>query len=157
MALTDEMDMQGYLTMQLCDERQQIVEEIKIKNAIVADGREIVARQFAGEAIGKVAYLAVGTGGLDDTQTPKLVPAKDNQLEKQLLRKSISGTEVLPYGDGWKVVLTTTLLANEANEALTEAGLFNGPESSKMYNRVTFKPINKSTNFTLTLKWEIIF
>ncbi len=157
MPIADHMNIQGYVTMQLQDSRQQLVETIRVKNKIVTDGRELVARQFAGENIAKVSHLAVGTGGLESADQPETVLTNNEELQDEVYRRPIDTTEVLPHEDGWKVVLTTTLPAGEANAALTEAGLFNGEDTAKMYNRVTFKPINKSENFTLTLKWEIIF
>ena len=51
--------------------------------------------------------------------------------------------------------MTVNLDQNEANGALTEAGLFT--EDNVMYNRVVFLPINKTSDFQLTLIWEIVF
>lgn len=163
MALTDHVDMQGFLTIQIHDLSQHLMEEVKVKNDIVTDGREIVAKQFAGIEVDTISHLAVGTGGIKDDDTKKDVnPTQDKALTTEVSRKEFSKTPVVEQmGDGhWKVIVETTLEQDEANdEKLSEAGLFNGEDknSSKMYNRVTFKPINKSKDFTLTLKWEIIF
>jgi hypothetical protein len=52
--------------------------------------------------------------------------------------------------------LTGELGEDECNGELREAGLFTAKDEV-MYNRVTFKPVNKSSEFKLTLVWEITF
>ncbi|HEX2898148.1 MAG TPA: hypothetical protein VHS96_00360, partial [Bacteroidia bacterium] len=56
-----------------------------------------------------------------------------------------------------KVTISCDLDFSEGNGALTEAGLFNAALGGVMYNRVVFPPVNKTTDFKLTIIWEITF
>jgi hypothetical protein len=51
--------------------------------------------------------------------------------------------------------------ADDSPHLLTEAGLFTSDDPADatgvMYNRVVFPVISKTTDFKLTLIWEIIF
>ena len=47
------------------------------------------------------------------------------------------------------------LAEDDSNDVLKEAGLFT--DDNVMYNRVTFGAITKTTQFKLTLVWEITF
>jgi hypothetical protein len=134
----------------------QIVEQISANNNIVLSGRDLVAKLFINEQIAPISHVAVGTG------TTKVDPKTDTNLNTELFRKAI--TKIDPTQnltttiDGKKKVkITTELDFNEANGALTEAGLFNANAGGVMYNRVVFPAINKTNDFKLTLIWEILF
>jgi len=155
MKLTDSLDMQGRLTLQKLDVRATLVEEIVADNAIVFTGRELVAKRFVDTPVDPISHLALGSG-----DTP-VNPATDTQLAHEIFRKKIESIEVTPTADAQhaKVTLTVELDFHEANGELREAGLFNAadPERSVMYNRVVFPVISKTTDFQLTLVWDITF
>ncbi|TRU94252.1 MAG: hypothetical protein EWV75_06275 [Microcystis wesenbergii Mw_QC_S_20081001_S30D] len=155
MAIQDTMDIKGSLTIQKRDLNNQLVEEIHANNTIVTSGRRLVAQLFSKDfkdTIKPVSQIAIG--GND-----KAVSDDDVQLVQQILRKEInpikdSDLVVLP-DKRIKLTITADLQAEEGNGELKEAALFN--EDQVMYNRVIFKPINKTTDFTFTLIWEILF
>ena len=84
-------------------------------------------------------------------------------VDPENFRKAINEIDptldITPIGDGdnYKVRVTTELDFTEANEALTEAAIFNDEREGTMYNRVVFEEVNKSDKFKLTLIWEVIF
>ena len=155
MAIQDTMDIKGSLTIQKRDLNNQLVEEIHANNTIVTSGRRLVAQLFSKdfkEAIKPVSQIAIG--GND-----KAVSDDDQKLDQEIYRKEInpikdSDLVVLP-DKRIKLTITADLQAEEGNGELKEAALFN--EDKVMYNRVIFKPINKTPDFTLTLIWEITF
>ncbi|CCI03413.1 hypothetical protein [Microcystis aeruginosa] len=156
MAIQDTMDIKGSLTIQKRDLNNQLVEEIHANNTIVTSGRRLVAQLFSKdfkEAIKPVSQIAIG--GND-----KAVSDDDLQLAQEIFRKKInpikdSDLVLLPDSKRIKLTITADLQAEEGNGELKEAALFN--EDKVMYNRVIFKPINKTPDFTLTLIWEILF
>ncbi|NCR54668.1 MAG: hypothetical protein GPJ10_15135 [Microcystis aeruginosa L211-07] len=156
MAIQDTMDIKGSLTIQKRDLNNQLVEEIHANNTIVTSGRRLVAQLFSKdfkEAIKPVSQIAIG--GND-----KAVSDDDVQLAQQIFSKKIntikdSDLVLLPDSKRIKLTITADLQAEEGNGELKEAALFN--EDKVMYNRVIFKPINKTPDFTLTLIWEITF
>ncbi len=156
MGLSENLDMKGKLTVQKRDKSNQIVEQISANNNIVLSGRDLVAKLFINEKIAPISHIAVGAG------TAEVNPKTDTKLNTELFRKAITKidpTQDLTITDGGKikVKITTELDFNEANDYLTEAGLFNANTGGVMYNRVLFPPINKTNDFKLTLIWEILF
>ncbi|MBD2290949.1 hypothetical protein H6F92_20055 [Microcystis wesenbergii FACHB-1317] len=156
MAIQDTMDIKGSLTIQKRDLNNQLVEEIRANNTIVTSGRRLVAQLFSKDfkdTIKPVSQIAIG--GND-----KAVSDDDLQLAQEIFRKKInpikdSDLVLLPDSKRIKLTITADLQAEEGNGELKEAALFN--EDKVMYNRVIFKPINKTPDFTLTLIWEITF
>ena len=156
MKMHEHIDMKGRLTIQLRDAGDKIRNQCSVRNSIVLTGRDLVAKQFIDEAIDPVSHIAVGTGS-----TP-VDAAADSQLESELFRKEINPIDLTKdltttNDDKKKVMITAELDFNEGNGALTEAGLFNADSGGVMYNRVVYLPINKTSDFKLTLIWEIIF
>lgn len=156
MILNDHIDLKGRLTLQIRNAAGGKIKEIKVNNSIVLSGRDLVAKQFINETIQPVSHLAVGTG-----LTP-VDPAADTQLENEIFRKEINQIDPILHlttVDGRKkVFITAELTENDAEgAALREAGLFNSDTGGIMYNRVVFPEINKTTDFKLTLIWEILF
>jgi hypothetical protein len=155
MAIQDTMDIKGSLTIQKRDLNNQLVEEIHANNTIVTSGRRLVAQLFSKDfkdTIKPVSQIAIG--GND-----KAVSDDDQKLDQEIFRKEInpikdSDLVVLP-DKRIKLTITADLQAEEGDGELKEAALFN--EDQVMYNRVIFKPINKTPDFTLTLIWEITF
>ena len=155
MNLRDALDPRGRLTVQKRDDRGTLIETIQIHNSIVLSGRDLIAKLFVKEAISPVSHVAVGTGA-----TP--VEPADEKLAKEVFRKPISPIDPSRHitttdEKKRKVTVTAELGFGEANGALTEAGLFNAASAGVMYNRVVFPPINKTSDFKLTLIWEILF
>ena len=156
MRIADHMDIKGRLTLHVRNAAGVVVEVIRAPNSIVLSGRDLVAKQFINEPINPISHVAVGTG------TAAIDPNADTALDSELFRKPLdpidTSLHLTTTGDGKKkVVITAELDFNEGNGALTEAGLFNDGTGGVMYNRVVFLPINKTTDFKLTLLWEIVF
>ncbi len=152
MRMAEALNPTGWLTIRRHDVHGTLVEERQVRNSIVSSGRDLVAKRFVGEPIKPVSHLGVGIG----TTEPERKSALANQLGQLKKLNDFDVTEHLkPIADKVQVTLTADLDFNEGNGALTEAGLFNA--DSVMYNRVTFAPINKSSDFKLTLIWEVTF
>jgi hypothetical protein len=155
MKLAEALSMHGRLTLQKRNARAELVEKIVADNDIVYTGREMVAKLFINKASAPISHIALGSGD------KAVDPLNDTQLQDEIFRKAIgqatlSSTEDSPNA---KVTITTELDFHEANGELREAGLFNAadPENSAMYNRVVFPVITKTTDFQLTLIWEVTF
>jgi hypothetical protein len=155
MNLQDALDIRGRLTVQKQNVEGEIIETIQANNSIVLSGRDLVAKLFINQPINQVSHVAVGKGST-------AVTSADAALESEVFRKAINPIDPSQHitttnTDKRKVMITTELDFAEANDALTEAGLFNAASGGVMYNRVVFPPINKTADFKLTLIWEIIF
>jgi hypothetical protein len=155
MNLHEALDPRGRLTVCKTDTHNILIETIHVHNSIVLSGRDLIAKLFVKEAIDPVSHMAVGTGAAP-------VQATDATLTNEVFRKPINLIDpsqhiITTDTQKRKVTITAELAFAEANAALTEAGLFNAAADGVMYNRVVFPPINKTTDFKLTLIWEILF
>jgi len=160
MNIADTMDIKGSLIIQKHHIKDNTVDELRFNNSIVLTGRELVAKLFLNQSINPISKVRVGTGtnpvNSDDTNLSQMLFEKN--INPINLSQDLQSTESDVQGvkvSRKKVIMTVNLDQNEANGALTEAGLFT--EDNVMYNRVVFLPINKTSDFQLTLIWEIVF
>jgi hypothetical protein len=159
MKINEAFDMKGRLTLRLQNRQGKLVREMAADNDIVMTGRDLVAKLFAGVKIPPISHIAVGTG------ITAVDPDGDKKLQSELHRKEIttidSAKDITQVGNKMRVVVSTELDFVEGNGALTEAAMFNSdgadPSIDVMYNRVVFPPVNKTSDFKLTLVWEILF
>jgi len=158
MKTSEALDMQGCLTLQLCDAAGRMIHRQSAPNHIVLSGRDLVARMFVLGDLKPISHLAVGKGiqavTASDTKLATeiaRVPIKPLQLDRDLLEISTEDGK----DKRKKVVIHAELGYAQGNETLTEAALFN--QNGIMYNRIVFAPVQKTQDFVLTLIWEITF
>jgi len=158
MSIREDLNIAGRLTLRMYGADGRLAEERVAHNDITLKGRELVARLFnadlAATDIPRVSRIVVG--GDDHAFNPA-----DTALGKRVGSTKITSiAEETVTDSGGKprklLRLTGELREQDSNAELREAGLFTENEEL-MYNRVTFKPINKSAEFKLTLVWEITF
>ena len=163
MRLNDHIDLKGRLRIQLTDKEGRIVHEQQNDNAIVLDGRDLVARLFLGldGTLSGITHLAVGTG-------TNPVADGDAALQSERFRKEIRTPDLdqdlavitSQSPNKMRLTVSTDLETTEANDPavpITEAGLFNSATGGIMYNRVVFPPVFKTEDYKLTLIWDILF
>lgn len=182
MYLTDSLAMKGRLHIQRFDRTGRLVNVVAANNAIVFTGRNLVAQLFAGvQGVAPITHLAVGTGDTAvkaDTDTTlvnevlrKPLKAFDTarDLTSFMLSDPSAANPVQPETSykSSRIRFSADLELNDLDPAsnngqpyiLKEAGLFNAADinTGVMYNRVVFPGIPKTSEFKLTLVWEIIF
>jgi hypothetical protein len=155
MKKTECLDMKGHLTLELHDRQNRPVSRLATSNHIVLSGRDLVAKQFIGIEAGPISHIAVGTGAT-------VVADADTALATELFRKAINPPDPAQHltttsDNRRKILVSAELDFAEGNGALTEAALFNAATGGVMYNRVVFPTVTKTSDFKLTLIWEIIF
>lgn len=155
MKTTETIDMKGRIAIELHDRQGRLAQRVEADNSIVLSGRDLVAKQFLGISADPISHLAVGTNST-------AVGHSDTALGAELFRKEINPPDVNQHlsttnDNRRKVLLSAELDFAEGNGALTEAALFNADTGGVMYNRVVFPTVTKTSDFKLTLIWEIIF
>jgi hypothetical protein len=159
MSIREDLGIAGRLTLRLYAADGRLAEERVAHNDITLKGRELVARLFNAELsatdIPRVSRIVVG--GDDHAFNPADTALGARVGSTRVLSPIVEETVTDTGGRPRKLLrLTGELGEKDCNGELREAGLFTENEEL-MYNRVTFKPINKSTEFKLTLVWEITF
>jgi hypothetical protein len=139
------------------------IERRELKNLITNDGRNLVARRFAGLLQSELKLSIVVGQGFDPASPPadgKGIPAdaNDHALVKQLAKAVASHVEVLDSKA--TVVATFPATGTGDPQELREAGILiepGGGGQPVLYNRVVFPVVNKSPNMEMTLTWEVVF
>lgn len=124
----------------------KILDEEIIKNTVVADGKERVARLINGNSSTYFDYIAIGTG-----VTGALVT--DTELETEVT----NSLATLTYEADYKAVLskTFTFSSGDAYE-ITEAGVFDdGSSGATMFDRFTFSSKSVDADTDLEVKITI--
>jgi hypothetical protein len=163
MSLHETLDIAGRLTLRLHAPDGRVVDERVAHNDITLRGRGLVAQLFnvtVQTAVPRVSRMCVGSSG-------EAFDAQKNALGGLIGCVPIGTVEESTVTDAGgkprrRLRITGELGMEQCNGELREAGLFTAedranPAAEVMYNRVTFKPINKSPEFQLTLVWDIIF
>lgn len=159
--------MRGHLQLELKDAEGAVVASRDVWNTVMQSGASIVAELFAGQGA-PVTHMVVGTSDAapDDTTRAALeneavgeAPALTGEL-----RTEISPGSVIFETDEVKrqirVRLRATLPADAAVGRIREAGLMSlgaDGNTARLYNRVTFAPIDKGDDHELSLFWEVAF
>lgn len=157
MSLNETLDIAGRLTLRLYAPDGRVADERVAHNEITRHGRELVARLFNGKldpGVPRVTRMSVGTGDRPfDPEDNALASAVGSVPADRIEPVAVADAKGRPRT---MLRITGELAEKDCNAELREAGLFtDGGEV--MYNRVVFKPINKSPEFRLTLVWEITF
>ncbi|MFH1096581.1 MAG: hypothetical protein V1749_03660 [Candidatus Desantisbacteria bacterium] len=158
MQINDGQQMYGNVRITLKDENGRVIEERKVRNAIVNNGRELVAKLLVGETgagIGAITHMAVGSGvaptissmeGLEVAAPPRSIIGKKTVTmvgeEAQIdIEATFKGEDIVPTG----------------TVGLREAGIFTAVTGGIMYNRVTFDEIPLRAGLEITLQWKLCF
>lgn len=101
---------------------------------------------------GYVTHIAIGTG------TGSLNEA-DTALGNEISRKAATATVSTGSGNNEnKVIFEALWDINEGNGDIAEAGLFTAPSGGNMFARARIDPlINKTSDYTLKITWEVVF
>lgn len=159
--------MRGHLQLELKDADGTTLATRDVWNTVMQSGASIVAELFAGQGA-PVTHMSVGTSDAapDDTTLTGLQnePVGENPPLTGDIRTAISPGSVVFETDEVKrqirVRLRATLPAAAAVGRIREAGLVSLGTSGtdeRLYNRVTFAPIDKGDDHELSLFWEVAF
>lgn len=127
-------------------------EILEYKNLVVGAGKHSIIQRLVGtdqpENIGEISHCAVGTGA----NTPA---ASDTQLVTEIFRKQVSTRS----GTGATATYITFFTVDEANDSLTEIGLF-GDDATLTANSGTLFCVRsisrtKTNTETLSIEWQV--
>lgn len=134
--------------------RENLLDEIEIKNLIVTTGRNLAARRWGGDTsstYASIGYCALGIG-------TTAANAADTGLGTEVYRKPVSSVS---YPGTGQVLLDTVFTTLEANNySITELGWFNASAAGTMGNRLVLTGgdiIAKTTDRSLDVAWTGTF
>ena len=158
--------MRGEVTIEIRDAVGALLEVRHARNAVMVGGAQLIGNLFSGSGA-PITHMGVGT---DDTPTPDdfstaalkneavgdippltgatdaAIPVEAFAIETDAIRHVV------------RVRLRGTIPPEGAVGTVREAGLISkSGETSVLYNRVTFAPIQKGSDHELTMFWEVTF
>lgn len=160
----------AWLTVELRDGDGAVVTRRRAHNAVLSAGAELIADLFRGAGAGPINRMSVGanptpevppfattdlaagspeTGALSGPRDVVLGPdAFAVTVDAEQRRVVVTARVVLPAGDD------TALQGPVAESALLHES---ADGTRRLYNRVTFEPVEKRSEQELSLYWEIGF
>ena len=128
----------------LRDQFGNVKQHFKVKNLIVASGKEWISARMVADTDAVMSHMAIGTG----TATPA---SANLALISESSRVALTSTNQSTN----QVTYSAFFPAGSGTGAITEAGVFNAAALGTMLSRATFSAINKDVLDTLTINWTI--
>ena len=132
----------GFLTLTKKDINGIILFQKRYSNLVMPAGEVYVANMVCSGSITKLSDISIGDGTTNPT-------VSDTALESELVKTSVIGS---PTQDITSFSIGAVLDVGIEYLNITESGLFYG---SSMFSRLVFDPIDKETEQSLHLLWEI--
>ena len=137
--LNDDLTLKGHLSIAINGE---VVSEVP--NLVVSAGKDFVASRIKDSTTNAMSHMAIGTG----TASPA---AGNTALGSQAHRSALTSTTVSSN----VVTYVASFGAGDGTGAITEAGLFNASFSGDMLCRTTFSVVNKGSQDSMTITWQV--
>lgn len=149
---TDEITLEGFVTLKFIDRNGNIFREESGSNLIVLGGRNAMAKCLGslvdGAAAPAIRYIAFGN------QPSPVVGANDTALQNQVFQKELDA-ECTTYDNQGSVVFNWLLDYSEGNGYdITEMGL--KTTLGNLFSRIIRNvPISKTSDFAINGYWRI--
>lgn len=142
--LSDSIKFKGKLHIEVRDQDGVLKDERFIDNLVVQTGKVFFARRAVGTTSAIMSHMAVGTNTVVPVST-------DTTLNQEVARVALTSAT----STGNVITYVATFPAGTGTGALTEAGIFNASTAGTMVARTVFAVVNKGTNDSITITWNI--
>lgn len=139
----EQLKVTGAVSVKVFDQNGNVKEEREIKNLVVTTGKQFIAARMVGTPT-EMSHMAIGAGGTGAD------PA-DTTLGSELGRVALASDSA----SGAVVTYTATFPAGTGTGAVVEAGVFNDSSAGTMLCRTVFSVVNKGTNDSMSITWQI--
>lgn len=142
----EQLTLRANVTITQRDKAGRYVSRRKIRNLVVAKGRDLAVEMLGGTANAAPTHIALGTGSTAVTDA-------DTALGSEQYRDLITRRRNFTARIQFQLYLDTTM-GNGFN--YTEAGIINVRNGvSILFARVIFAAIGKDSSTTLTVSWDV--
>lgn len=143
---TESLTLKGKLEVSLFDENNNLKDQRKINNLVVATGKDFIASRMAANTTNIMSHMSIGTGN---------VAAATNQtlLVGEIGKVSLDSTSTTSN----TVTFVATFPAGTGTGTLAEAGIFNaaGANTGTMLCRTRFDELNKGASDVVVISWNV--
>lgn len=137
--LNDDLTLKGHLSIAINGEVVQ-----QVPNLVVTAGKNYVASRMKDATTSAMSHMAIGTGS---TSPAAGNTALGSESHRSALTSTTVSSNVVSY--------VASFGAGDGTGAITEAGLFNASSSGDMLCRTTFSVVNKGSQDSMTITWEV--
>lgn len=142
--LTEQLSVVGDVEVTVTDAHGKIKDHRKIKNLVVAVGKNWIASRMVNGTDAVMSHMAIGTGSV----TPNTA---NTALGTQTARVALTSTSRTNN----QVTYSASFAAGTGTGAITEAGIFNASSAGTMLCRTIFSAVNKDILDSLTINWTV--
>lgn len=142
--IKETLKVTGDVAIVVRDKDGNIKDSREIKNLVVTVGKEFIASRMAGTSQNVMSHMALGSNAT-------AAAIGQTALLAELGRVTLDGSSV----SGAAVTYTATFPAGTATGAVAEAGIFNDDTVNKMLCRTKFDVVNKGTDDSMSITWQV--
>lgn len=144
--ITESIYLKGNLEVLLLDEHNNVKDQRKINNLVVAIGKNHITSRLASNAAIVMSHMAIGTANITPTTAQTL-------LLGESARVSLDSSSVTNN----TIAYVATFPAGTGTGTIAEAAVFNNPSanSGTMLCRTRFNEVNKAAADTIVITWNV--
>ncbi len=145
--ITESVKIRGNLDIVVYDAQKQVKDHRKLKNLVVASGKNYIASRMESNATVVMSHMAVGGGNISPTTSDTTL---SGEIDRIVLDSTTRTNNTLTY--------VCTFPAGNATGTLAEAGIFNDPTANTgdMLCRVNFNEVNKASGDVVVITWNVV-
>jgi len=145
--IKESVKIKGNLDIVVYDEQKQVKDHRKVKNLVVAVGKNYIASRMESNAAVVMSHMAVGSGNISPTTSDTTL---SGEIDRIVLDSTTRTNNTLTY--------VCTFPAGNATGTLAEAGIFNDPTANlgTMLCRTNFNEVNKGAGDVVVITWNVV-
>lgn len=144
--VNDQIKLTGELNIVVTGPDGQVKQDTTVPNLVVTVGKKFIASRMTGAASAIMSHMAIGSGVVAPT-------VGDLTLGSELGRVALTTAGGVATNN--VVQFIGSFGAGVGTGAVTEAGIFNASSSGSMLCRTTFPVVNKGTDDSITITWNV--
>jgi len=141
---TESINVKGNLEVILLDENGHQKDYRKVKNLVVAVGKDTIASRMVGNTTAIMSHMAVGSSNTAATTS-------QTTLGTELGRVGLDSTSRAAN----TITYVATFGAGTGTGSITEAGILNASSSGNLLCRTVFGVVTKSASDTVIITWNV--
>lgn len=143
----ETLKLRGNLDIVVYDEQKQVKDHRKVKNLVVASGKNYIASRMESNTAVIMSHMALGSGNIAPVTSDTTL---SGEIDRIVLDSTTITNNTLTY--------VCTFPAGNATGTLAEAGIFNNPTANTgaMLCRTNFNEVNKGASDIIVITWNVV-
>lgn len=142
--LTESVTVVGNLEIKHLDSTGSLKDHRRLKNLVVAAGKDVITARLIGNTLPVMSHMAVGNSNTAATSTQTTLSSEVGRVVFDTVTRTAN-----------TATFTTTFPAGSGTGTLKEAGIFNSNVSGNMLCRTTFTDIVKAAGDIIVISWSV--